>query len=297
MPSFMFTKWLQDVFDAVVVIQIADDEKYMFKDKQFAEIYNLGFENAKDIIACGFNKDKTFIFSNRDYSRVSCYQTVVWDILKNTSQSAIQATFGIDPSMPAGTTLWPCYQTAAAFSNSFEQIFNKEQVRCLIVYGVDQDPYQRVARDVAPILGFYKPCGIMMQFLPALEGSSKMSSTNSNGHNKPITTIFMTDKEKEIYDKVKKYAFSGGKETVKEHKEKGADLSVDIPYMYLRFFEFDDVKLEKIGMAYSKGIMMTSEIKKILSDKLFELVENHKKNRAEITDEDVKYFYDLEKFV
>src|SRR5205807_10021385 len=29
---FIFTKWLQDVFNAIVVIQMADDEKYYFKD-------------------------------------------------------------------------------------------------------------------------------------------------------------------------------------------------------------------------------------------------------------------------
>jgi tryptophanyl-tRNA synthetase len=34
---------------------------------------------------------------------------------------------------------------------------------------------------------------------------------------------------------------------LKEHKEKGANLEVDIPYHYLRFFLEDDEKLEKIG--------------------------------------------------
>jgi len=63
MIPFIFTKWLQDVFDAYLVIQMADDEKFFFKDMPFDEVYRLGFENAKDIIACGFNPDKTFIFS------------------------------------------------------------------------------------------------------------------------------------------------------------------------------------------------------------------------------------------
>ncbi|ARF10571.1 tryptophanyl-tRNA synthetase [Hokovirus HKV1] len=67
MIPFMFTKWLQDVFNAIVVIQMADDEKYYFKDLSFEQIYELQFENAKDIIACGFNKERTFIFSNYDY--------------------------------------------------------------------------------------------------------------------------------------------------------------------------------------------------------------------------------------
>ena len=67
MIPFMFTKWLQDVFDCPLVIQMSDDEKYYFKPLEFADVYRLGFENSKDIIACGFNPQKTFIFSNRDY--------------------------------------------------------------------------------------------------------------------------------------------------------------------------------------------------------------------------------------
>lgn len=289
MPSFMFTKWLQDVFKAIVIIQIADDEKYMFKNMNFEDIYKLGFENAKDIIACGFDRDRTFIFSNRDYSRNANYQNIVWNILKHTTISKIQKTFGLEKDYPAGTILWPCYQSASAFSASFEDIFGKDNIRCLIVYGVDQDPYQRVARDVAPILNYYKPCGIMMQFLPALEGNSKMSSGKS-------TTIYMNDNNKTVYDKIKKYAFSGGKETLKEHREKGGDLSIDIPYLYLTFFEFDDMELKRIGDEYESGKMLTSEIKKILSDKLLEIIINHQKNRSNITDDIVKHFYDIEKF-
>lgn len=56
------------MFDVPIVIQMTDDEKFLFKSnltlekcKQFA------YENAKDIIACGFKPEKTFIFSNLDY--------------------------------------------------------------------------------------------------------------------------------------------------------------------------------------------------------------------------------------
>jgi tryptophanyl-tRNA synthetase len=51
---------------------MADDEKYYFKDLSFDTVYKLGFENSKDIIACGFNPEKTFIFSNRDYDVTKC---------------------------------------------------------------------------------------------------------------------------------------------------------------------------------------------------------------------------------
>lgn len=40
---FTFTKWLQDVLDCPLVIQMADDEKYYFKDLEFSNVYRYGF--------------------------------------------------------------------------------------------------------------------------------------------------------------------------------------------------------------------------------------------------------------
>ena len=60
-------RWLQDVFDVPLVIQLTDDEKYLWKDLSDEEANALAYENAKDIIACGFEEDKTFIFSDFDY--------------------------------------------------------------------------------------------------------------------------------------------------------------------------------------------------------------------------------------
>lgn len=45
-----------------------DDEKFLFKSELKLEQCNdFAFQNAKDIIACGFKLEKTFIFSNLDY--------------------------------------------------------------------------------------------------------------------------------------------------------------------------------------------------------------------------------------
>lgn len=293
MVPFIFTKWLQDVFNAILVIQMADDEKYYFKDMEFEKIYDLGFENAKDIIACGFNPDKTFIFSNRDYMMNQAPHELVHTMFKKININTVKKIFGLDDSCNVGQLIWPIYQSAAAFSQFFEFIFGKENTKVLVAYAIDQDPYFRLARDVAEKMGMEKPCSIMTQFLPALEGSAKMSSTTVG---MPMRTIFMTDNPDEIHDVIKKHAFSGGRETLKEHKEKGADLSVDMSYQYLRYFEHDDNVLEKIANDYGSGKMLTGEIKKILADKLTELVKAHQEKRNAVTDEDIKYFYSMDKF-
>lgn len=65
--SFLPLRWLQDVFDIPLVIQLTDDEKYLWKDLTIEECHRFAVENAKDIIACGFDVNKTFIFSDLDY--------------------------------------------------------------------------------------------------------------------------------------------------------------------------------------------------------------------------------------
>ena len=51
-----------------LVIQMTDDEKFYFKDgKELDDYTSLAYENAKDIIACGFDPEKTFIFTDVEY--------------------------------------------------------------------------------------------------------------------------------------------------------------------------------------------------------------------------------------
>lgn len=66
-PLPMPHRWLQDVFNVPLVIQMTDDEKYLWKDLTLDQAHGYAEENAKDIIACGFDINKTFIFSDLDY--------------------------------------------------------------------------------------------------------------------------------------------------------------------------------------------------------------------------------------
>ena len=50
-----------------MVIQLTDDEKFLCKDFSAEDAHRLAIENAKDIIACGFDKENTFILSNIEY--------------------------------------------------------------------------------------------------------------------------------------------------------------------------------------------------------------------------------------
>ena len=45
---------------------------------------------------------------------------------------------------------------------------------------------------------------------------------------------------------INKHAFSGGKDTIEEHRRLGGDITVDISFQYLSFFLEDDERLEQI---------------------------------------------------
>ncbi|XP_058468046.1 tryptophan--tRNA ligase, cytoplasmic isoform X2 [Malaya genurostris] len=76
---FIVTKWLQEAFDVPLVIQMTDDEKTLWKNLSVEETMKMARENAKDIIALGFDVNKTFIFSNLDYMGrcAAFYQNVI----------------------------------------------------------------------------------------------------------------------------------------------------------------------------------------------------------------------------
>ncbi|OPL33042.1 tryptophan-trna cytoplasmic, partial [Mytilus galloprovincialis] len=257
---FIFTKWLQDTFDVPLVIQMTDDEKFLWKDLTIEETNKLAHENAKDIIACGFDKDKTFIFSD-----------------KLVTFNQVKGIFGFTDSDSIGKISFPAIQATPSFSSAFPQIFNgKKDVPCLIPCAIDQDPYFRMTRDVAPRLGLHKPALLHSTFFPALQGAhGKMSASDPN------SSIFLTDSDEQIKTKINKYAFSGGKPTEEEHRKHGGDCDTDVSYQYLTFFMEDDDKLSDIKSRYLSGKMLTGELKQELITVLQKLVGEHRKRRAD----------------
>jgi tryptophanyl-tRNA synthetase len=288
MVPFVFTKYLQDAFNVPLVIQMTDDEKFLWKDLTVEKAYSLTFENAKDIIAVGFNPKKTFIFSDFDY--IGKMYRNICRIQKTVTANMASNTFGFTMSDSIGKWSFPAIQAAPSFSSSFPDIFGeKSKIPCLIPCAIDQDPYFRLTRDIAPRLKFLKPACIHSKFFPALQGAgTKMNSTQKEGN--IVTTIFMTDTPNQIKNKINRHAFSGGKTTTEEHRMYGGDCNIDVPYQYLSVFEEDDEKLERIRQDFTSGKLLSGEIKSILADVLTPFIEHHQKERAKITDDYVKEF-------
>eukprot|EP01017_Pseudomicrothorax_dubius_P025514 TRINITY_DN2764_c0_g1_i4.p2 TRINITY_DN2764_c0_g1~~TRINITY_DN2764_c0_g1_i4.p2 ORF type:complete len:109 (+),score=50.01 TRINITY_DN2764_c0_g1_i4:65-391(+) len=103
----------------------------------------------------------------------------------------------------------------------------------------------------------------------------------------------MCIRDRYMGDKINKYAFSGGGRTIEEHREKGANLDVDIPFIYLSFFLESDERLEEIRAGYGKGEILTGDVKKELIGILQELVREHQERRAKVTDEIVDKYLEI----
>ena len=260
------------MFEAPLVVQLTDDEKFLFKDMKIEDANKFAIQNAKDIISFGFDPKRTFIFSNLDYMSGAFYKNVV-KISKTINISTSKATFGFVDSDNIGKAHFVAIQAAPSFSNTFPQMFGEfSKVPCLIPCAIDQDPYFRLTRDVAAKLRYVKPALIHAMFFPSLQGpGTKMSASEAN------TAIYISDTPAQIKNKIKRYAFSGGGDTAALHEANGGNCDVDVSFQYLRFFLDDDSELERIQCDYSKGIMSTMQLKQRCIEVVSDLVESIQK--------------------
>ena len=285
---FILTKWLQDVLKCYLVIQLSDDEKFFYQkteeQKDLSYFQEIADENAKDIIACGFDPEKTFIFKNSTYMPYF-YENVI-KFQKSITYNQIKGIFGLDGSENSGKISYPAIQAAPIMSSSFPFLFGQDnKALCVIPMGIDQDPYFRMARDIAFKLKIPKPVSIYSKFFPALQGfNSKMSSSDPN------SAIFLTDSPSVIKKKINKYAFSGGKDTAEEQKAKGADLTTDVAYNYLIYFGEDDNEILEVGQKYKSGQMLSGEMKKIAIELIQKVVKNYQSSRSNVSNEMLKKF-------
>ena len=275
--TWEFTKWLQSSFDVPLLFQITDDEKFLFSEKfkDLSETKTIAYDNILDIIAIGFDPKKTKIMIDSDNSK-TLYNAAI-PIAKKITFSTVKSSFGFTNSNNIGEIFYTAIQ---AVPSIIESIWQNKNIPCLIPHAIDQDPHFRVARDVLPKLGYYKPASIQNSFFPDLTGhDGKMSSSNAD------TAIYMSDTPKMVKSKINKYAFSGGQDTLELHRKLGGDPSVDISFQWLyQFFESDDNKIKKIEEDYISGELLSGELKAILIEKINQYLENHRNKKETLKD-------------
>lgn len=269
---WIFAKWLQDKFDVEMWFQFPDEEKFLFKENLTLEdTKKFTLDNMLDVIALGFDPKNTHFLVDTVHANLMFKEAC--KVAKKITFSTAKAVFGFTNETNIGSIFYTAMQSVPAFLPS---VLKRKNIPCLIPYAIDQDAHFRISRDVLPKLGFYKPASIHCIFLPGLGGiveQGKMSSSEEQ------TAIFTTDSPEAVKEKIIKYAYSGGRATVEEHRKKGGNPDVDVSYQWLTFFEEDDKKLKQIKEDYKSGKMLTGELKHILIDKLNDFLKEHQKKR------------------
>jgi tryptophanyl-tRNA synthetase len=268
---FMVALSLQKEFGCEVYIPISEDEKFYVKPNlSFEDARKFADENILDIVALGFDMKKTFIVKDFSYTPMYSYAARVAKLM---NYSTAKAAFGLQPENNIGWSFYPAMQAAHILLPQFI----KGKSRTLVPVGIDQDPFIRLTRDIAEhsTLNFVKPGALHAKFLPGLKGSAKMSASDSEND-----VIYLTDSAEEVKKKINKYAFSGGRDTLEEHRKLGGNPDIDVSFQYLKFFfEDDDKKLEKTYNDYKSGKLLSGELKAMLIEKVQSFLKDHQKSR------------------
>ena len=280
---WILTKWLQEKFNVDLWFQFPDEEKFLFKENlTFEESKKWLNENMLDVIALGFDPKKTHFIIDTKHADLMYKEAC--KVAKKINFSMVKSSFGLNEQSNIGEIFYTSMQAVPAFLPS---ILKGKNIPCLIPHAIDQDPHFRLTRDIMPKLGYYKPASIQCTFMPPLAGSDgKMSSSELSN------AIYTIDSPKEVENKIKKYAFSGGQATIEEHRKKGGNPDVDVSFQYLKmFFEQDDKKLAEIYNDYKSGKLSTAELKKYTIEKINAFLKKHQENRKKAEKQVDKFIF------
>jgi len=273
---------------AKIYIAVADLEAYLTRKKSLKELRKTAIEEyLANYVALGLDLKKCDIYSQSDRSRERKKSSSYYTLASNFSRYATLNEFkGVYGEISPGKMNSSLIQAADMYHPQLPE-FEGNSIITFIPVGIDQDPHIRIARNIArrnkdhkftPIASTYH------LFLPGLKGDGKMSSSDENSF------ISLSDSPKEVETKIKKYAFSGGKDTLEEHRKKGGNPDIDVSFQYLKmFFEPDDKKLQEIYNDYKSGKMLTSELKEILIKKINSFLKEHQKKMVKAKKEVEKF--------
>ncbi|MFC6825396.1 tryptophan--tRNA ligase [Halopelagius fulvigenes] len=268
---FYFAKYLQDRTGALVYVPVSDDEKYLLKDESVGAISDHARENLLDILAVGFDPERTRIVV--DTADADVVYPLAVTFAKDVTQATVNATYG-DP-VNVGLSFYPAVQAAHLL---LPQLVEGRHPT-LVPVAVDQDPHVRVCRDVAAKRRYDvdKPGALLSKFLPSLDGPGKMSSSAD------APGILLSDDREAVFEKVRTRAYSGGRSSVEAHRRRGGNPDVDVSYLLLYyFFEESDERVERLAREYREGSLLSGELKEIAAETVADFLEAHQERRASL---------------
>lgn len=263
---------------AKIYICVADIEAYNARNQSLAECKRIALEEyIANYFALGLDPKKCTIYFQSERSTIAKQSNAFYRLqnllARHATFNEFKAVYG---EITPGKMLSALLQASDMLHPELPEFEGIMPV--LVPVGIDQDPHLRLARDLAKRIKEVKlipPCSSYHLFMPGL-GGGKMSASNE------ASFIALTDTPAQAKKKINKYAFSGGRDTLEEHRKLGGNPDVDVAFLYLKYwFEQDDKKLADIYKQYKSGKLLSGELKAIAIEKISVFLETLAKKREE----------------
>ncbi len=249
---------------------VADVDGYVSRSDEkvgsLKKAKEIAVDNMADAIALGIDPEDIYVQSRKEQR----YYEFAFELAKKFTFNTLFSIYGDDynPGKNSANML----QYTDIMHQQLKE-FNGP-MPSLTGIGVDQDPHARAVRDVASKLpyGFTPPSFIYFSFQPSLQQGKKMSSSE------PATTILLSDTPEEVKKKIAN-AFSGGKDTLAEHKKHGGDPDIDRAYQILKYHCEDDKLVSDVYKKFKSGEMASGELKQITTKFVNELLKKHQEKK------------------
>jgi tryptophanyl-tRNA synthetase len=250
---------------------IADVEAYEDNRIPFEKSEKIAIENVADILALGLDPKNAYIYRQSEEEHVKHLAIV---FARAVTLATIKAIYGernmglyLSALIQAGDILLP---QLADFGGPKPTI---------IPVGIDQDPHIRFTRDLAQTFhskyDFVFPSSTYHKLMRGLDGSTKMSKRLGN-------YFTLGDTDEEVRLKIST-AFTGGRPTIKEQREKGGIPEVCPIYdICLCHFMEDDIEVQRVYNDCKTGKLLCGEHKQQVIDIVLKFVDNHKRKKSKM---------------
>ncbi len=234
LPGIQLIKAFQKYLNSKIFFMISDDEK-IFRDNVDREEMNKNVDNTLiQLNDLGLTEEITQYHINSNGISKEYYNILI-RLMGLVSINVLNNIFGEKGNI--GEYFYPLYQILPCFLGK----------QCIIIAGKDQDPFFRIARELARRIGHKPPIVIYTKSVPGLDGSEKMSTSIPGS-----LPIFLTDSIAIIKNKISKVK-KVGTGSLDELFEYGCNLEKDTLYDLIKIFEADYNMINIITRAYTIG--------------------------------------------
>ncbi|NPD89426.1 MAG: tryptophan--tRNA ligase [Asgard group archaeon] len=274
---FELIRFIQEKYDCDFFLPLSDDEKYVFrKVDSLNETYKLSLENAVDIFALGFKPNKVHAYISSITPRI---QYLALSFSVNQTYNTIKSALGLTGEENAGTVFYSCIQAAHILHPTTDY-----SLPVVVPVGLDQDVFIRLTRDIARKRKIYSPASLYIRFLKGLTGKPMSSSA-------PESCVFLNDDAKTIKRKIMD-ALTGGRTTIKEQRNLGADPDICTIYDWFeKYFVRDDKELSEVRKGCKDGELICGlDCKPRLIEMILNHQEQHNIRKKKVIKNLEKYF-------